>query len=86
MTKRGPRLENLSDVSKFLSRCIREVYTGKLDPALGGRLAYMCNILKSCLEMSDLEARVTGLEAAISQQQTGDYDEHREHKTARLTA
>jgi len=67
MARRGPRLKDIRDVSKFLGRVIRQVYLGQLDPGLGGRLGYLCNIMKSCLEASDLEKRVEEIEAAVQE-------------------
>ena len=65
MAKRGPRLESLNDVSKFMARLIRETYTDRLDPTKAGRLAYMCNILRGCMEASDIERRVEEIEAIL---------------------
>ena len=70
MAARGPRLENLSDISKFMARLIREVYTNKLDQSKAGRLAYMCNIFKNCREASDIEKRVEEIEALLKERST----------------
>ena len=63
--KRGPRLDRIGDVSKFLSRVIRETYTGKLDHQLAAKLGYLCNVLKSLLEAGALEDRLDSLEKAV---------------------
>ena len=56
--KRGPRLRTVREVSSFMSKLIRETYRGELDPALAGRLDYLANILKGCLETGDLERQI----------------------------
>ena len=65
--KRGPRLATLGDVSVFLGKVIREAYRGELDAATAAKLGYLCNILKGCLESSDLEARIERLELVPGQ-------------------
>ena len=63
--KRGSHLRTVADVAQFVAKMIRETYRGDLDPALAGRLTYMCNILKSCLEASELEERIRKLEEQV---------------------
>ena len=60
--KRGPRLRDVTEVADFLARIIRETYRGDLDKDIAGRLAYMSNVLKGCLEAGELERRISDLE------------------------
>ena len=65
--KKGPRLNNVRDVSVFLAKLIREAYRGDLEERKAGKLAYMCNVLKGCLEVSEIEKRLEVLETQIRQ-------------------
>jgi hypothetical protein len=63
--KKGPRLKSIADISLFMARIIRETYRGELDPSVSSKLGYLCNIHKSCLEMSDIEQRLEKLESSM---------------------
>jgi len=65
MAKRGPRLNSIADVSAFLARCTRETYTGALEPALGGKIAYLSNVLIRSMEVGLLEKRIDELESSL---------------------
>jgi hypothetical protein len=66
--KKGPPLRTINEVSAFLGKLIRELYRGDVDEKRAGKLAYMCNILKGCLEVGELERRLEDLEAALESQ------------------
>ena len=59
------RLKTLSDVRRYLASLINRTEQGELDPQLAGRLAYISNILKSCIVEGDLEQRIKALEEKI---------------------
>ncbi len=61
---RGPKLQTVRDVSVFLARVLREVYKGTLDERRAGVLIYGANVLRGCLQVSDLEERIEQLEQA----------------------
>ena len=50
-------------MAKLINRLDRD----EIDPVKAGKLAYLCNILKSCLEAGDLERRIEALEAQLSE-------------------
>lgn len=68
------RLNTVRDVSRFLGRVLRaawrEAYdqeTQTINPNAAAKLAYVSNILRACIEASDLEARVAELERRVEQ-------------------
>ena len=63
--KKGPRINDIHDISIFLAKLIRETYRGEIDDRKAGKLACMLNILKGCLEASELERRIEELEAQL---------------------
>ena len=72
MAKRAPRLRNTSELSSFLARIIKEVYKEELSPSLGSRLAYMCNILRACLDKEvedDILRRLDALEQQLNERE-----------------
>ncbi len=56
------RLKTLNDVRRYLAHLIKAVEADEIDPAKGGRLAYVSSILIRAVEGADLEKRVTELE------------------------
>jgi hypothetical protein len=62
--KREVRLRNITETRRFLARITSEVYTGALDPKLGGRLSYMSNVLLKSQELELIERRLDRLEEA----------------------
>jgi len=51
-----------------MARLVREVYHNQMDPAKASRLGYLCNILRGCLERSDLETRLEEIERRINEE------------------
>ena len=62
------RLETVRDVRRELHVLYREARTGKLDPSVATRLAYLLQISARLFEVSELERRVALLEAANDHQ------------------
>ncbi len=56
------RLKTLSDVRRYIANLMNRVEGGEVDPALAGKLGYLANILKSCIESGDIELRLEALE------------------------
>lgn len=69
MTKRGPQLRTVADVAAFLGKVIREVYCDKIDIKKASTIGYLCAQLRGCLEVADLETRITTLEQQLEAQQ-----------------
>ena len=67
MGKRNARLLSQSDVSKYLARLINRVDHDEIDPAKASKIGYLVNILKSTLELGELERRVEALESKESE-------------------
>ena len=65
--KRSARLHTQSDVSKYLARLINRVDRDEIDPAKASKIGYLVNILKSTLELGELERRVEALESKESE-------------------
>jgi len=49
-------------VRRYLADVINRLEAGTLDPALAGRVGYLCNILRAVIERGDLENRIANLE------------------------
>ena len=60
------RLKTLEDVRRYLAHLIKTIEADRIDPAKGGRLAYIASILIRAVEGSELEKRVTDLEKKFS--------------------
>jgi hypothetical protein len=58
------RLETVRDVRRELHGLYREARSGKLDPSVATRLAYLLQISARLFEVSELERRVALLEAS----------------------
>ncbi len=56
------RLKTLDDVRRYLADTINRLEAGQLDANVAGRIGYLCNVLKSVIEGSDIERRVAELE------------------------
>jgi len=57
------RLKTLGDVRVYLARLINETRAGEVEPGLAGKLGFLLNILRGVISDSELEARVSKLEA-----------------------
>lgn len=64
------RLKTLEDCRRYLAGLVNRVESGEVDSKEGGKLAYITNILISCIKDSDLEARIAELEAQNGNQQS----------------
>ncbi len=60
--KRAAKLQDVRDVCRYVAKLINRLDRDEIDPVKAGKLAYMCNILKSCLEAGDLEGRIEALD------------------------
>jgi hypothetical protein len=65
--KKGFRLKNLNDVTRFLKRVINGLYRDEIDSDKAGKLGYLGNILIKAMEQSDLEKRIKVLEDNMNQ-------------------
>lgn len=61
------RLKTLSDVRRYLAGLINDVRNNEIDGALAGRLGYLLNILRGTIADSELESRISALEAKNKQ-------------------
>jgi len=59
------RLKTIEDARRYLSGLINRTERGEVDPGLAGKLGYLCAILIRAIEGSDLEGRVSALEAKV---------------------
>lgn len=57
-------LKTANDVSRELARLYRQMKTNQIAPADGTKLAYVLNMLRQCIETSDIEERLKALEEA----------------------
>jgi len=65
--KRAAKLHTITDVSRYLAKLINRLDRDEIEESRAGKLAYMCNVLKSCLETGDLERRLEALEAQLAE-------------------
>jgi hypothetical protein len=63
MAKR--RLKTLDDCRRYLADCINRLEDGQLDPSVAGKIGYLVNVLRGIIEGSDIEERLSRLEARI---------------------
>ena len=61
------KLKNLADVRRFLARAANRLDAGEITEAHARTQAYICSVLKSIIEISDLEQRLEALERKISE-------------------
>ncbi len=59
------RLKSLEDCRRYLAGLINRVENQDMDQQMASKLAYISNILISCIKDSDLEARLSKLEESI---------------------
>ena len=57
------RLKTAQDLRRYLADLINRVEQAETTPELAGKLGYLANILLRVIEGSDMEARITALEA-----------------------
>ncbi len=60
------RLRSVADARRYLSHLINAVESGNVDPQMGGRLAYITNIVLRCMELDSLEGRLASLEEEMA--------------------
>ena len=60
------RFKQIGDVRRYLASILNRIESEELDPAIGGRCAYIANILAGCIRDGELEARITKLEQEIN--------------------
>jgi hypothetical protein len=63
MSKR--RLKTLSDVRRYISSLINRAESGDIEPSVATKLCYLANSLSKVIETSDLEKRLSDLEAKV---------------------
>jgi hypothetical protein len=56
------RFQTGGDCRRYLASVINRIEAGELDPAKGGRLAYIVQILVRILETTDIEDRLAAIE------------------------
>jgi hypothetical protein len=61
------RLKTLEDCRRYLAGLVNRVESEEVDGQTAGKLAYITNILISCIKDSDLESRLTELEKQMDQ-------------------
>ena len=70
--KREVPLRNISETRRFLARIANEVYAGDIDEKLGGRLAFISNVLLRSQELECIEKRLLRLEDAADRREAID--------------
>ena len=61
------RFRNLNDCRRYLGGLINRTEGGVLDPALSGRLGYLCSLLIGAMKESEFESRIAELERYVSE-------------------
>ena len=59
------RLKSIEDCRRYLAGLVNRVESAQVEPQIAGKLAYITNILISCIKDSDLETRLSELEKRI---------------------
>ena len=59
------RLKTLEDCRRYLAGLINRVESEEVEGQTAGKLAYIANILISCIKDSDLEKRIAELEKRL---------------------
>ena len=62
---RRRRLQNMSDLRRYLANLINRSEAGEVDPNLASKLGYLVALLFRVIEKSDLEKRVDELEKRV---------------------
>lgn len=60
------RLKTLEDCRRYLASLINRLESEEIESQAAGKLAYITNILISCIKDSDFETRISELEKQIS--------------------
>ncbi len=63
------RLKTLGDIRRYLAGLINRVEGQQIDQQTASKLAYISNILISCIKDSDLEQRVSEIEKCINKKE-----------------
>jgi hypothetical protein len=66
------RLKSLEDCRRYLAGLINRTESGEMDQQTASKLAYIANILISCVKDASLEERVTRLEKTINGERSGE--------------
>ena len=61
------RFKSIGDCRRYLGSVLNRIEGGELDPATGGRCAYIANILISAIKDSDIEDRIKALEEKVNE-------------------
>jgi hypothetical protein len=59
------RLKNHGDVRRYLASVLNRIESGELDPAIGGRLAYVAGYLLRAIEGDELAERLQRIEGVL---------------------
>ena len=68
--RRIPYVTDARRLQKFLSKILREVYSGRLSCERGRALATIANSLRATMETADLEERIVRLEGEMGKWQS----------------
>ena len=60
----GKRLKSAEDLRRYIANLIIRAEKGEVDANLAGKLGYLANILRQCIETSELDKRLELLEKA----------------------
>lgn len=59
------RLQTLQDVRRYLASLINRLESGEVEEGTASKLAYISNILISCIKDSDIETRLKAIEEQL---------------------
>lgn len=60
-------VQSAADIVRLLGETINQVRKGDLDPRIANAVGYLANVALRAIEGGDIEKRLTGLEAAVTQ-------------------
>ncbi len=64
------RLRSATNVAAELARLYRDARSGRTHPANATKLAHILDVLRRCLETSDIEKRLALLESTLGERRT----------------
>ena len=64
-------LRNAVDVRRYIAYIMRKLESGKLDPAIAGKLGFLANTLLKAIELGIVEERLKQLESEIIKVESG---------------